>query len=200
MTKTTILTILMIPVVAILGYSLYHSVFDTIKESEEIRISEKNVILRLKLIREAETAYFQRYKEYTGSWDTLAMFIDNDSMYNVQKREIIQPRKKNDPLYFTRTDSVRIEYDTINAVQVRDQVFNGIEFDANKLKRIPGKKGKEFKLSADKIKKGNATVAVVEVIDQYPRDPHRKESNVSPTKRLLKFGSLSEATTAGNWE
>ncbi|ANQ51309.1 hypothetical protein KMW28_16615 [Flammeovirga yaeyamensis] len=200
MTKTTILTILMIPVVFLLSYSLYHSVFDTIQESEEIRISEKNVILRLKLIREAETAYFQRYKEYTGSWDTLAMFIDNDSIYNVQKREIIQPRKKNDPLYYTRTDSVRIEYDTIDAVQVREKIFPGEDFDATRLKRIPGKKGKEFTLSASTVKKGNATVAVVEVVDKYPRDPHRKESNPSPTKRLLKFGSLTEATTAGNWE
>ncbi|NLR89992.1 MULTISPECIES: hypothetical protein [Flammeovirga] len=203
MTKTKILTLLMIPVVLFLGYSLYHSVFDTIKESEEIRVSEKNVIRSLKMIRDAETAYFQRYKEYTASWDTLAMFIDNDSLYNVSKKEIIQARTKDDPLYYTRTDSVRIEYDTIDAIQVREKIFPVEDFgtfSAAKLKLIPGKNGKEFELSADKIKKGNATVAVIEVVDRFPRDKQRKESNASPTRRLLKFGSLSEATTSGNWE
>ncbi|AZQ61023.1 hypothetical protein EI427_01950 [Flammeovirga pectinis] len=200
MTKTKILTILMVPVVLILAWALYHSVFDTIRESKEIKKSEAVVTKQLKMIREAETAYLSRYKKYTASWDTLAMFIDDDTIYNVQKKEIITPRTKNDPLYYTRTDSVRIEYDTIGATQVRERIFPGQNFDAKKLKYISGKNGKEFELSVDKKKKGNANIAFIEVVDRFPRDPQRKESNASPTRRLLKFGSLFEATTAGNWE
>ncbi|MBD0402514.1 hypothetical protein [Flammeovirga sp. EKP202] len=203
MTKTKILTLLMVPVVVYLGYTLFHSVFDTIELSEQIKKSEARVIKQLKMIREAETAYLSRYKQYTASWDTLAMFIDSDTIYNVQKKEIIQARKKNDPLYYTRTDSVRIEYDTIGATQVREKIFPVEEygnFDASKLRYIAGKDGKEFELSAAKEKKGNAMVSYVECVDKFPLDKQRKESNASPTRRLLKFGSLSEATTAGNWE
>lgn len=203
MTKTKILTLLMVPVVVYLGYTLFHSVFDTIELSEQIKKSEARVIKQLKMIRDAETAYLSRYKQYTASWDTLAMFIDNDTIYNVQKKEIIQARKKNDPLYYTRTDSVRIEYDTIGATQVREKIFPTEEygnFDANKLRYIAGKDGKEFELSAAQEKKGNALVSYVECVDKFPLDKQRKESNASPTRRLLKFGSLTEATTAGNWE
>lgn len=203
MTKTKILTILMVPIVLVLANALFHSVFDTIELSEQIKKSETRVIKQLKMIRDAETAYLSRYKQYTSSWDTLAMFIDEDTMYNVQKREIIQARTKNDPLYYTRTDSVRIEFDTIGGTPVREKIFPVEDFgnfDAKKLKYIAGKNGKEFQLSAEKRKNGNAMISYVECIDNYPLDKQRKESNASPTRKLLKFGSLSEATTAGNWE
>lgn len=193
----------MVPVVLYLGYTLFHSVFDTIELSKKIEKSEKRVTKQLKMIRDAETAYLSRYKRYTSSWDTLAMFIDSDTLYNVQKKEIIQARTKDDPRYFTRTDSVRIEFDTIGSQQVREKLFPTEEygnFDASKLKYIAGKDKKEFELSVAQEKKGNALISYVLCVDNYPLDIHRKESNASPTKRLLKFGSLTEATTAGNWE
>ncbi len=45
-------------------------------------------------------------------------------------------------------------------------------------------------MNAGKIEKGNVMVNVFEVVDTKPFDP----------KQVLKVGSMTEPTNAGNWE
>ncbi|MEH0157030.1 hypothetical protein V6R21_23115 [Limibacter armeniacum] len=202
MTKTKILTLIMIPVTAFLAWRVYHSIADVIIEAKEIKVAEARVTEKLKQIRKAEVAYFNRYKTYTASWDTLIDFVETDTIFTVEKREIITPRTKNDPLYYTRTDSVRIEYDTIAREQALLALFPTEEYPKFSPERLPFVPGtdKKFEIWAGNIEKGNVAVPAVEVVDPAPRDPSRKDSNPSPTRWRLRFGSQTDATTSGNWE
>lgn len=203
MTKTKILTILMVPVVAVLSWKVYDSIASVIIEAKEIKIAEAKVEEKLKRIRKAEVAYYNRYKVYTASWDTLINFVKTDTIFTVEKREIITPRTKNDPLYYTRTDSIRIEYDTIAREQALTKLFPTEEynnFNPDRLPFLPGRTDKKFDIWAGDIVKGNVSIAGVEVVDSEPRDPSRSTENASPTRWPLRFGSQTDVTTSGNWE
>ena len=60
----------------------------------------------------------------------------------------------------------------------------------------------KFEIFASKVPVGanELLVDVIEVKNPKPFNPTRKESNEAKNKRPLRFGSRTDATTAGNWE
>ncbi|GAB4334273.1 MAG: hypothetical protein OHK0038_11130 [Flammeovirgaceae bacterium] len=204
MTKTKIFTLLFVPIIAFLGWRLAYGIYSQIKMAKDIEISEYQVIEKLKLIRAAQKEYFAKYNRYTGSWDTLAMFIEKDTVYNVSKRDVIIPRKPNDPRAYLG-DSVRIVYDTLSSQLAKDKLFPADKFpnfDAKSLRFIPNLDNKEFELFAGEITSGKNKIKmqVIEVVDKYPMDKTRKEDDENPRRRFLRFGSRNEVTLSGNWE
>ena len=63
-----------------------------------------------------------------------------------------------------------------------------------------GTDGKPFIIQVNKVDKSGIMVQVIEVIDPTPDNPARKESNDSRPRKPLRFGSLNDVSTAGNWE
>ncbi|MCS6833710.1 MAG: hypothetical protein NZ521_09050, partial [Flammeovirgaceae bacterium] len=184
MTKTKIFTLLFVPIIAFLGWRLAYGVYSEIKKKEDIEKSEAAVIEKLKLIRAAQKEFFSKYNRYAGSWDTLEMFIENDIVYNVSKRDVIIPRKPKDPRYYLG-DSVRIVYDTLGSEPAKTKLFPPDKFpnfDVKTLKYIPGTDNKQFELYAGQIVSGKQKIKmeVVEVVDKYPLDKTRKEDSPNP--------------------
>jgi hypothetical protein len=115
-------------------------------------------------------------------------------------------------LYYTRTDSIRIEYDTIDSDLAVNEIFPDNEypnFDPYQLRYVPGLEDekKEFELKTSTISQaGGQWAPVIEVVNKYPRDKTRydfkKDGTLNPSIRrmYLRFGSLSEVTLSGNWE
>ena len=66
--------------IAILGYADYQSIKVPIDFQNEKEIRYEHVVQRLKDIRTAELAYKAKYQKYTGSMDTLIIFIKTDSL------------------------------------------------------------------------------------------------------------------------
>jgi hypothetical protein len=204
MTKTKIFTLLFVPIIAFLGWRLAYGVYSQIEMAENIEKSEYQVIEKLKLIRAAQKEYFAKYNRYTNSWDSLALFIEKDIVYNVSKRDVIIPRKPNDPRAYLG-DSIKIVYDTLSSQIAKDKLFPADKFpnfDSKSLKYIPNLENKEFELYASEIISGKNKIKmqVVEVVDKFPMDKSRKEDSENQRRRFLRFGSRNEVTLSGNWE
>lgn len=88
----------------------------TIDEEARIKESEKLIIEKLMLIRDAEQAYQAIYGKYTASWDTLINFIEN-GQYPITKRteEIIE-------LAYGADSSV-VKIDTLEIIPVKQYIF-----------------------------------------------------------------------------
>ena len=118
-------------------------------------------------------------------------------------------------------EGVEIERDFMNngsissyEVQVGDKTLKGDvlisyweyrfnpDIDLDRLNYVPGRNDLEFTIFTSKIPMGAAglLVDVIEVKNPRPFDPNRKESNEAKNLRPLRFGSRTDATTAGNWE
>lgn len=203
MKKTQIFTILMLPVIGTLAYFLYAGIKNKVDEDREIKAREAAVIERLKEIREVQKWFLLVNGRYTGSWDTLRAFIAEGIIPIVEKKEIIIQRPP-DKAYLG--DSIRVIYDTLRRERVRDYLFPASKypnFDLEKFSWVPGYNdpNKQFKMYAGKLEQKNKTkVDVIEVVDPYPFDKTRKENHPNRKRRFLRFGSMEEVSTTGNWE
>ncbi|NBU70479.1 MAG: hypothetical protein EBS53_03370 [Bacteroidetes bacterium] len=80
-----------------------------------------------------------------------------------------------------------IQYETMY-VSIKDSIFRNKPIDS--LPFIPFTDGKLFLLRAGKIKKGAVEISVFEVEDAAPFD----------TRKVLRVGSMTDASLSGNWE
>ena len=209
MSKTRIFSLMMVVVVVFLGYLLTDAIASEIREAEEITQSESQVIARLIQIREAQKAYYSKYQDYAPNFDSLTSFLLRDTIYEVTQREIIKPRTVDDPKYYTRTDSIRIVYDTLDSELAIKKIYGDESIDPDQLRYIPGleDEGKEFEMRISSVsQQGKKWAPVIQVVDRFPRDKSRYDQKPDGTKNpsvkrmYLRFGSLDDVTLSGNWE
>ncbi|NJM93559.1 MAG: hypothetical protein HC842_01855 [Cytophagales bacterium] len=178
-----------------LAYYLFHVINSKLEQDRQIVKTEQEVIERLKLIRQLEIAYLSRKGKYTDNWDSLRNFAQNDYIYLINKEEKV----------FTLAygaDSSVFVIDTVGKISVRDSIINPKQYpdlSLAELELAPGS-GKPFAVKVDKIQKGGVLVDVIEVKDVAPVNPIRKEDNEIKNRKPLRFGSLEEVSTSGNWE
>lgn len=186
--------------IVVLGYLVVESIMKPVRFKKAVKQREKVVVQNLKDIRSAEIAYKEIHDTYTGSFDTLTRFIKKGEIPVVH---IIQ-----DPEDTTFTKTIN---DTIAYANVQDSLFqNRPDFNPAKIGTIPFSDGKKFELKTDTVKKGGVSVNVIEVKAHYKTYLHglneqlilnriksREDIDKYPG---LKFGSLQEPNTDGNWE
>ncbi len=78
--------------------------------------------------------------------------------------------------------------DTI-MIPARDSLFNAA-YPVDSLRYVPFGEGAEFKMESGEVERGNVRLKVFEVVDTRPFDPNK----------VLRVGSLTEPSNAGNWE
>lgn len=206
MKKRTLFTFFFFACACALSYALVSTISTTIKEDRLIKDSEASVIERLKIIREAQKTYQLRYGAYTSNWDSLKNFVKEGVIYNVSKREIIIPKDKIRTLAtYHLGDSVRVIYDTLGTVPAINSVFEDGRptFNLDSMEYIPGNaEGKQFKMFVERKLTGKTEIMAnyIEVIDQYPVNKARSDENTNRRVKFLRFGSLNEVSTVGNWE
>ena len=71
--------ILAVAIVALV-YVIYDQISTPIRFEQEMKAKKAQVIDRIKDIRTAQRAFKSKYQRFTGSFDTLASFILNDSL------------------------------------------------------------------------------------------------------------------------
>jgi hypothetical protein len=208
-----VIQILFILVIIVLGYLIVESIMEPIEFNREVEVREQATIDRLINIREAQKAYKDVYKKYTGSFDTLIAFIDTGS-FTVIKADGDIPEEWLDELGFEKAREKAIEEGVIRRepiqVPVLDSLFHN-EFDTDSLRYVPYTDGVTFNMtSGELLTSSNLTVQVVETYCMYDdllngMDPQLVVNYKDERMKIVgfegvKFGSMDEGTLTGNWE
>ena len=199
MKKTILQTVLFI-VIIVLGWLLYDSIMTPVRFNKEKMHREKIVIQYLKNIRSAELLYKQLNEKYTGSFDTLIHFMDSAQIPVVKMIP--------DPTDTTFTKTIN---DTIGYIPVADSLFGRQpNFDYHNIGIIPFSNHKKFTIHAGTIQKGGVKVDVFQVEAPYETYLYKMDKQTIINMRAgkkdidkfpgLKVGSMTEASTDGNWE
>jgi hypothetical protein len=198
--KRTILQIVLFIIIVGLAWLVYDSIMQPVRFNKEKNRREKVVVQYLKDIRSAELLYKQLNGRYTGSFDTLIHFMDSAQIPVVKM--IPDPTDTT----FTRTIN-----DTLGYVRVADSLFgNPPRMNYHKLDIIPFSNNQKFELHAGVIEKGGVKVNVFEAKAPYDAYLYGMDEqtiiNMKAAKKDinrypgLKVGSMTEASTDGNWE
>lgn len=208
-----VIQILFVLVIIVLGYLIVESIMEPIEFNQEVEIREQATIDRLIDIREAQKAYKDVYKEYTGSFDTLIAFIDTAS-FTVVKAIGDIPEEWLDELGFEQARERALNEGVISRentfVPVLDSLFNE-NYPTDSLRYVPYTDGVTFDMtSGELLTSSNLTVQVVEVSCQYDDllaglDRQLVVNYKDEREKIvgfegLKFGSMEEGTLTGNWE
>lgn len=163
-------------VILLLAAYLYYIISQPIKFEKEKKKRYTEVIDQLKQIRTTQLAYKAEHGKYTPDFNELINFAKNGKFTVVKRIGNVD-------------DTTSVVIRDTSYISVKDSLFkNNISIDS--LPYIPFTGGKKFSMNAGIIEKGRVQVPVFEVIDTQPFD---KDD-------ILKVGSMSEPTNAGNWE
>jgi len=198
--KSTIIKIALGVVIIVLGYLLYASIMKPVRFEAEVNRRNEAIVARLKDIRTAQTFYKQFNNAYTSSFDTLATFL------KTAKIPVVKMVPDPNDTTFTRTIN-----DTVGYIGLADSLYSKRpNFKIEDMAVIPFTDGRRFEMKTGKIDKGGVMVSVIEVLvpyDYYLYDmPEQDVVNISKRQERInkypgiKMGSLTEASTDGNWE
>ena len=194
MNLTKVLSLVFFAVAAFLGYLLWKGVDDVVEEEKRIALLEAVTIEKLEMLRDAQLAYQASNGKYASTWDSLRMFIEDGTIWMVQRTETTK-------LLDYGAEEINVSYDTLGSVGVMDSLFNDRkypDFNIELLPVVPGSGGKQFEFFADKVEKtGGYLVNVFEIRDPSPINPDRRLNN---NEKALKVGSRTDASTEGNWK
>lgn len=171
-------------------YANYNSIssevaFRALKAEREAAVKQRMID-----IRTAQLAYRNSRGYYSNNFDSLKYFLATDSMMVVT-----QFGDPNDSLQVANN---LVRWDT-TFVAVIDTFFlspsalakRTYPFSLDSLNIAPNEEGAEFILKTTLLSKGNLQVPAFLVVDPKPFDPKPD---------TLRLGSLTEATTNGNWK
>lgn len=198
--KSTVIKVVLAIVVIVLAYLLYASIMKPIRFQEELTARNSRIVAKLKDIRTAQTFYKQFNNAYTSSFDTLFDFLRTGKIPVVK---IIA-----DPNDTTFTKTIN---DTIGFIGIADSLYSRrVNFKLEDLAIIPHSEGRKFEISTAKVDKGGVIVPVIEIMvpyEYYLFDLDKQDVvNLAEQQKSInrypgiRMGSLTEATTDGNWE
>ena len=208
-----VIQVLFVLIIVVLGFLIVESIMEPIRFNQEVEVREKATIKRLVEIREAQKAYKDIYKQYTGSFDTLISFLDTSSFQVVKAIGDI-PEEWLEQMGFdkARTKALADGIITrdITQVPVLDSLF-GVGFNSDSLRYVPFTQDVNFIMDAGEIlTSSNLTVQVVEAYVMYDDLLNGMDGqlivNYKDEKMKIdgfegvKFGSMEEGTLSGNWE
>lgn len=208
-----VIQVLFILIIVVLGYLIVESIMEPIRFNKEVKVRETATIKRLVEIREAQKAYKDIYKQYTGSFDTLISFLDTSSFQVVKAIGDI-PEEWLDKMGFEKARNKALAEGIISRdvtqVPVLDSLF-GMGFNSDSLRYVPFTEGIQFEMESSEIlTSSNLTVQVVEVSVLYDillngMDEQLIANYTDERMKIVgfpgvKFGSMEEGTLTGNWE
>jgi hypothetical protein len=116
MNLTKILSIVLFIISLALAYYLYNSINTTIQFRDNIITTERQIIDKLAVIREAQKAFLEANGRYTSNWDSLIAFIETATLPITVRTETIIPESYG-------VEKVEVTIDTIGFISARDKIF-----------------------------------------------------------------------------
>ncbi len=217
MNKTVkiILQLILLIIAIYLSYLIYETIMQPIRFQKAYNYRSEIVKQKLLKIRDVEVAYKSKYGHYTADWDSLINFAKHDSIvvvkaYGTVPDSIYNRAKTKKEAELIALKLGIIKRDTIK-IAVRDTLFKE-PYDIDTLKYIPFTHQKEvFQLNAGYIKTNTGIkLPVFEVKahnNSFLQGLNRQLIiNLNDDARQngkfpgLSVGSMTEVTTAGNWD
>ena len=210
-----------------LGYEVFYSVDEEIQFRELKAQVDSETVQALKDIRDAQDAYHEINGFYCNNFDTLQTFLYqevlpvsfnmgsfNDTLPEEKSRELglVLTREELGPkaeeLGMTETELLDLISEDSTTYKVRDVIYTSFFAEnftpeVRASKRLPRVSvdslwfnpltGERFLLETDSVESGGLMLSTVLVKDPTPfgREKVKKDT--------LRFGSLTEAHTDGNW-
>jgi hypothetical protein len=164
-------------VIVVFAYLIFKGINEPIQFNKEKKYRYSFVIQKLKDLRTAQSAYKSVKGHYTNNYDSLLTFVKQDSFILV--KQIGNP-----------DDTTAVIVRDTSYLSVKDSLYvDGYIVDS--LPYVPFTNGaNKFKMEAGEIEKGKVKVKVFEITDTKPFDENQ----------ILKVGSMTEPSNAGNWE
>jgi hypothetical protein len=195
-----IVKISLLVVILVLGFLVYESVMKPVRFNREVNNRSKEVIQNLMDIRMAQLTYKAINGRFTSSFDTLITFLKQGEIPVIK----IVP----DPTDTTFTRTIR---DTLGYIPVIDSLFNNRPgFKVEQIREVPFSDKATFTMDAGVIDKGGVKVNVFEASTHYNLflkglDNQSVINLIASKEQIerfpgLKVGSMTEASTDGNWE
>lgn len=195
-----IIKIVLVGVVAALGYWLYSIIQEPI-QYEELKTKRYAIVQeKLEQIREAQKAYKDELGTFSRDFESLIAFIDTGKI-------TIKERKDSSFMKYNEVYQQEMNVDTIivkiiGYQNVKEKLF-GSDFNSAELQMLPDVRDGKIELNATKIKVKDAIVNVFEA--RAPdtiifQDVLKKYDQFIDKEHAVIVGSLTEPTLGGNWK
>jgi hypothetical protein len=198
-------SILLLVLAIFLGFKIYGGIMEPIEFNKEKIKKYAPVVENLKIIRDAEIKFYEKYGRYTNNKDLLIAFVEQAKLALTESRTIIEKENRGGGII---VDVERRVTDTIGYEPVM-KYFEGRDY--KNMFKVPGVEGVEFELEVSKVEKVQGLV-VPTFMARTPKKGILAGMNESLVKQELEaietdqikgefvsVGSLDEVTTGGNW-
>ena len=191
-----------------LVFKIYDGIMKPINFNKKKQVRYAKVIENLKIIRDAEIAYYEVNGNYTDKEDILVSFIDTAQRAIVEMRDTVIKVNKGTKWQPVMVDVEQRIKDTIAYEPILIQ-FEGKDY--KNMFNVPGVEGKKFLVEIGVIEKvAGLEVPVFEVktekkdiLKGMDNSLVKQELEAITTDEIkgeyVSVGSLSEVTTGGNW-
>ncbi|HEX5742729.1 MAG TPA: hypothetical protein VFY09_02380 [Flavobacteriaceae bacterium] len=202
--KQWILSAFLWVAIAFLAFKIYDGIMSPINFNQEKEKRYKKVISNLKMIRDAEIAFYQAKGRYTDNEQELIAFVENGKHALTESRYIVQ--KKNLGGGIVVDVDVKIT-DTIGYEEVKNK-FAGRDY--KNMFNVPDTKEK-FKVSLAMVEKVSGLMSpvfeakvdkaiVLHGMDNYLVSQEKEAFGGEQVRgEFISVGSLEEVSTSGNW-
>ena len=203
-----IVSVVLLILTVLLVVKIYDGIMKPINFNKDKRVKFAKVIKSLKIIRNAEIAYYEVNGKYTDSKEGLIQFIDTAQFAITETRDTVIEVNKG-----TRWQPVMVSVEKriLDTIGYEAVLKSFEDKDYKNMFLVPGLDGKEFELSIDMVEKiAGLKVPVFEA--RTEKKDILEGMDVSLVKQELEavesdqirgeyvsVGSLSEVTTGGNW-
>ena len=210
-----------------LGYEVFYSVDEEIQFREKKAMVDEQTVQSLKDIRDAQESYLKIYGEFCNDFDTLESFLYRPVIpvsFNMGSFHDTLPEGKSweegyvltrdtlaplaEELGISEDELIENISDDLMPYKVRDIIYTtfyaeNFTSEVRASKRLPAVSvdslwfnpltGQRFRLSTDSIQVGGVLQSTILVKDPTPF------GRAKVKKDTLRFGSLTDAHTDGNW-
>lgn len=198
-------SILLLALTVYLGIKIYDSIMEPIHFNKQKVEKFAPVVKSLKIIRDAEIKFYEKYGKYTKDKELLIKFIDSAQLALTETKTIVEKENRGGGVII---DVEKKIIDTIGYEPVLKYFKNR---DYKNMFKVPGTDNTSFELEVGEVEKVPGLV-VPTFMAKTPKKNVLKGLNESLVKQELEavetdqikgeyisVGSLEEVTTGGNW-
>jgi len=198
-------SIFLLAVAVFLGFKIYGGIMEPIEFNKEKVKKYAPVVENLKIIRDAEIKFYEKYGRYTNNKDLLIAFVEQAKLALTETRTIIEKENRGGGII---VDVERRITDTIGYEPVL-KYFEGRDY--KNMFKVPGVEGVEFELEVSKVEKVQGLVVPTFMARTFKKgilagmneSLVKQELEAIETDQIkgefVSVGSLDEVTTGGNW-
>ena len=198
-------SIIMLVIAVFLGFKIYGGTMEPIQFNKEKVKKYSPVVENLKMIRDGEIKFYEKYGSYTNNKELLIAFIEQAKLAITETRTIVEKENRGGGII---VDVERRVTDTIGYEPVL-KYFEGRDY--KNMFKVPGVEGIEFELEVAKVEKVQglivptfmAKTSKTAILAGMNESLVKQELEAIETDQIkgeyVSVGSLDEVTTGGNW-